>query len=239
LENGNRYEENMTREKFEREKTRLAIGDIHGRTFWKRHLDDDFSEFYILGDYFDSYDISFSQQRRNFIEICEAARQDPRIKLCLGNHDFHYVCDTGDERYSGFQAHNSIAIQKTLEENMDLLKIVYVTDDNYIISHAGLSATFMKKMQSRGVGTIEGINEAFAKNRNILLFDGYEVHGDDITQSPIWIRPKSLCSDPVAGYNQIVGHTPMEGIKEVFLPERNNIKIVFTDTGQPDMIYRF
>jgi hypothetical protein len=32
--------------------TRLAIGDIHGRTDWKKYLNEVFTEFYFTGDYF-------------------------------------------------------------------------------------------------------------------------------------------------------------------------------------------
>ena len=222
---------------------RLAIGDIHGRDYWKRWLDEDFSGFYFLGDYFDSWDIPCSRQRRNFIEICTAARGDPRIQLCLGNHDYHYLEQVKGQRYSGFQARNRSAISELLEENIDLLKVLYRTPDNYLISHAGLSATFMEKMKALGVTAVEGINEAFVKDRNILNFDGYEIHGDDSTQSPIWIRPQSLCSDLIPGYSQIVGHTPMYEIKELSLPDpadaNRHVTIVFIDTESVDLVYRF
>jgi hypothetical protein len=222
---------------------RLAIGDIHGRNHWKQYLKEDFSEFYILGDYFDSPVVSFSKQYRNFTEIVMAARRDSRIKLCLGNHDYHYLGKINNERYTGFQAANWFDIHEILEKNIDLLKIVYVTADNYVISHAGLSATFMNKMKSLGINTIGGINDAFTKDRKILIFNGTETHGDDITQSPIWIRPDSLCTDPIVGYNQIVGHTPMYEIEEVFIPNPENvnctIKIAFIDMGGIDLVYRF
>jgi hypothetical protein len=222
---------------------RLAIGDIHGRNDWERYLREDFSEFYILGDYFDSPDISFSRQRRNFSKICAAARQDPRIKLCIGNHDYHYMEKVNGQRYSGFQYRHCSEIAQILEQNISLLKVLYVTPDRYIISHAGLSATFMEKMNGCGVTRIEDINGAFEKDRNILNFDGYEIHGDDRTQSPIWIRPRSLCSDPVAAYSQIVGHTPMYEISEVSISdpagEGRRITITFINTESADLIYRF
>ena len=221
---------------------RLAIGDIHGRNYWKNYLHEDFSAFYILGDYFDSFNISFSRQCRNFAEICAAARRDSRIKLCLGNHDYHYLAGIS-ERYSGFQEKHRAAAGKILEENLDLLKVLYLTEDNYIISHAGLSSVFMEKMRNAGVDSVEGINGAFVKDRNILKFDGGEIHGDDLTQSPIWIRPRSLCSSPLPGYNQIVGHTPKPAIEEVSIPDdtdaQKSIKIVFINTELTDMVYWF
>ncbi|MDR2070222.1 MAG: metallophosphoesterase [Treponema sp.] len=218
---------------------RLAIGDVHGRDFWKRYIDEDFIEFYFVGDYFDSFDLPFVQQYRNFKEICERARKDRRIKLCLGNHDYHYLGTS--EMYSGYQEDHYYEIYQVLEQNIDLLKVVYVTADNYIISHAGVSAWFMKRMKIAGYPNVEDINQAFAKKRSILEFNGHDPFGDDITQSPIWIRPDSLEKQPVAGYNQIVGHTPMEEIRTITLPDskRRTITIAYIDTHDTASIYRF
>jgi hypothetical protein len=64
------------------------------------------------------------------------------------------------------------------------------------------------------------------------------IYGDDITQSPIWIRPSSLCEDPLSGYNQIVGHTPVRAISELAINEGKN-KVVLIDTYDTESIYRF
>ncbi|MDR1950229.1 MAG: metallophosphoesterase [Spirochaetaceae bacterium] len=226
---------------------RLAIGDVHGRNYWKHYLGEDFSEFYILGDYFDSFNVSFAKQFHNFEDICKAAREDPRIRLCLGNHDYHYLGHIYRQQYSGFQERHYSRINRILEDNIDLLKVVYVTHDNYIISHAGVSEVFMKKAERSGVHSVEEINKGFAEDRNILTFDGIDNTGDDITQSPIWIRPRSLRENPVAGYNQIVGHTPVYGIIECTVPAGNGpaagradaVKLVQIDTGDREEVYRF
>jgi hypothetical protein len=205
-------------------------------------LGEAFSEYYILGDYFDSFDKLFTTQYRNFADLCETVRQDGRIKLCLGNHDYHYLSGITEQRYSGFQDRNYDAINEILEANMDLLRVVYVTGDKYLISHAGVSAVFMKKMLKLGVTTAEGINEAFKADRNILTFDGMDISGDDVTQSPIWIRPRSLQRRPLAGYNQIIGHTPVRKIKEVTLSRGDTggrIRLAYIDTGDRESIYRF
>jgi hypothetical protein len=219
---------------------RLAIGDIHGRAFWKHYIEEDFNEFYFLGDYFDSFNLSFARQYRNFIEICRAARDDRRIKLCLGNHDYHYLRNV-TEMYSGYQEYNSFEINQILEQNIDLLKVVYVTEDNYIISHAGVSAWFMNRMKNAGYNNVEDINTAFNENRGVLNFNGDDPFGDDITQSPIWIRPASLEKQPLPHYNQIAGHTPMDNIQTVTLPDekQKTISITYIDTHDKESIYRF
>ncbi|MDR2098231.1 MAG: metallophosphoesterase [Spirochaetaceae bacterium] len=219
---------------------RLAIGDIHGRDFWKHYIHEDFKYFFLLGDYFDSHSLPFSVQYGNFTEILGTARADRRVKLCLGNHDYHYLKNVTDI-YSGYQREHRDEIREILENNMDILKIVYVTKDNYIISHAGVSAWFMERMKKAGFNDVEGINTAFNENRAILDFNGKNPFGDDITQSPIWIRPASLEKQPLPGYSQIVGHTPVREIRTVNLPGKPQkpISVTYIDTYDKESVYRF
>lgn len=188
----------------------ISIGDIHGKDCWKQLLDCEFDNCYFVGDYFDNYEgTSALEQINNFKEICAEARKNTRIHLCLGNHDFQYLRGN-KEQYSGFQFYARFDIRDALEENFDLLKIVYQQDD-YLISHAGISKTFLRNC------CIENpldINQRFVENRELLVFDGYNCYGDDVTQSPIWIRPNSLLKDKIEGYKQIVGHTRMNSIEE-------------------------
>ncbi|MDR2553112.1 MAG: metallophosphoesterase [Treponema sp.] len=215
---------------------RYAIGDVHGRSFWKQYVNDLWDEFYFTGDYFDTHDsrMDFKKQYNNFAEICAAARENSRIKLCLGNHDYHYLQGVRDQPYSGFQQKYALRIGKVLEENMDLIGVVYVTRDRYIISHAGVTAWFLKSI---GGTKPEDINRAFERDRNVLNFNGSDIYGDDITQSPVWVRPGSLRKDPLPGYSQIVGHTPVGSIREVEL--ENGGKLALIDTGGAESIYRF
>jgi hypothetical protein len=147
------------------------------------------------------------------------------------------------QEYSGFQAGELPEIQKALEENMDLIKVLYVTRDRIIISHAGVSTTFMIRMTARGVRKPEDINAAFLRDRNILTFSGINNYGDDITQSPIWIRPASLIKDHLAGYSQIAGHTEYSEIRVFTLkdasPGKKALTLVICDTGDRDLVYWF
>jgi hypothetical protein len=214
---------------------RLAIGDIHGRDFWKALLEEEASEYYFTGDYFDSFNVSFKRQYENFRELCRAARNDQRIKLCLGNHDYQYLRDIPFQRYSGFQERRYSKIQSVLEENMDLVQIVYDTPDYYLISHAGVSQTFMKRFD---LNTVADINGLFLTDRDFLAFDNTsdDPYGESVTQGPLWIRPASLEEDCLPRYSQIAGHTEMDEIAEVSLPD--NRKLIFIDTGGSGSAFR-
>jgi hypothetical protein len=213
---------------------RLAMGDIHGRPFWKHYLDENYTAYYILGDFFDSFDVPFAAQLRNFTEIVNAARQDGRIKLCLGNHDYHYIANDPYEQYSGYQRAKAAYIREILQAARDLLQIVYETDDHILLSHAGISKTFMRL---HGFKAPQEINERFRQDVSFLAFNGTECHGDDVTQGPLWIRPESLLRDHLAGYSQIVGHTPMFAIETYPLGDSHTLTVI--DTHDDESIYRF
>jgi len=188
-----------------------VIGDTHGRNTWKKFVDK-FDQFYFVGDYFDSRDnISSVSQIRNFREICDIARKDSRIHLCIGNHDFHYLRGINDQ-YSGYQHFSFIDIREALEENIDLIKPVYQNGD-YLISHAGISKTFL--YDELKLKDPLDINKSFDEYRPTLGFNGYDCYGDDVTQSCIWIRPRSLLKDKLDNYKQIVGHTHVEKINTI------------------------
>lgn len=210
-------------------KKRTAIGDTHGRRDWERFIDLDFDEFYFVGDYFDDYESTAAfQQIENFLKIVDYARRDSRIKLCLGNHDYHYLPGVED-RYSGYQAAGRWDITPALVSALDVLKPIYVTEDNYIISHAGVSQTFLNV---HGLTHPLDINEAFSRDKNILSWVGPNPYGDSVDNGPIWIRPKSLLEDKVPGFKQIVGHTQVQEIHTVE-------GVTFIDVGSSKEVFWF
>jgi len=189
-----------------------AIGDIHGKDVWKKYTDKPFDNFYFVGDYFDNYEETPTvTQIRNFREICDVARKDSRFHLCLGNHDFHYLKGI-NEQYSGYQFYTHFDIQEALEENIDLLKPVY-QNGNYLISHAGITKTFLYSVLK--LENPLDINACFEENRNCLKFNGYNQYGDDVTQGCTWVRPTSLLNDCLDNYKQIVGHTRFDEITTI------------------------
>jgi hypothetical protein len=214
---------------------RIVLGDIHGTTFWKKYKDTDFDELYILGDYFDRAPCPPARQIENFLEITAWAKNDARVRLCLGNHDYHYLLDDPLEIYSGFQKKYAARIHTVLIENQESLGIVYKSD-GLLISHAGISQTFL---DLHGIADPMDINEEFRKNPRFLVFCGFDASGNDITQGPLWIRPGALLSDPLPGYSQIVGHTPVEDITVEHPPDTGDISLYFINVAGRDKPFYF
>jgi hypothetical protein len=94
---------------------------------------------------------------------------------------------------------------------------------DYLFTHAGVSPVFMDQVFGSDDWSIESVvvdlNELFKYKPKAFQFNGFESSGDSPTQTPIWIRPRSLMSANKKhkkrlkkDYIQIVGHTQMQKI---------------------------
>ena len=199
-----------------------AIGDIHGRSEWKPIVAKGYDRVIFIGDYFDTHEnIQGKEQIENFKQIISYKEANPNIELLLGNHDFHYLRGI-EERYSGFQPDFYAQIQEVLVMalNMEFLKASHLEGD-ILFTHAGVTNTWAQILHHPE--NISGsINELFESNPQSLgftpcpkdKFPGYvDSTGDEICQSPIWVRPNSLLKDKFTGFRQVVGHTPQPKLR--------------------------
>lgn len=86
---------------------------------------------------------------------------------------------------------------------------VYIDDElKTIFSHAGVSKVWMEEiLKESDVHNINdyGLREEFGFTPN---WAG-DCYGNSTTQPPTWIRPETLCTCNVEGWDQVVGHTPV------------------------------
>jgi hypothetical protein len=135
--------------------------------------------------------------------------------LLFGNHDFHYL-ETASHPYSGFQRRYKGAISALLHDALDkgLMQMCYV-QEGFLFSHAGITKTWCA---ANGIAVQQlepAINALFLSRPQAFDFTpgpNFDMYGDDVTQTPIWVRPHSLMQDRVPGYTQVVGHTQQKGI---------------------------
>ncbi len=203
----------------------IVLGDTHGRSNWKLAVYQDKPDRVIfIGDYFDSFDISGVEQIANFKEIIKYKEDNPQVEviLLIGNHDHHYFPEVGYTGTSGFQRGIAPSITQVVDENRHHLQMAYGFD-NYLFTHAGISPVFMDEVFGENDWSIENVvvdlNEMFRYKPRAFDFNGFESSGDNTTQTPIWIRPRSLMAankkHPKGlkkDYIQIVGHTEMKRI---------------------------
>lgn len=193
----------------------IAIGDIHGREDWKAVFKTTRADQYVfIGDYFDTHGTETAhQQMENFKRIIETKKELPnKVTLLLGNHDFHYLKEAGDDRYSGFQDHHQEMIRDLLERAIveDQIQVAYEAD-GVLYTHAGVTKTWLKDHATQG--TALPINILFKNRPEAFRFakEGHSLHGDDPCQGPLWVRPDSLLGDKGVG-KQVVGHTQQEHV---------------------------
>lgn len=202
----------------------IAIGDIHGRDIWKKILaaERSFDKVVFIGDYFDSREmITRKKQIANFKDIIALKAANPlTVTLLVGNHDFHYLGSI-DDRYTGYNENAAYKITKLVDEafNKQQFQMCLIVD-NFLFSHAGLTKTWC----NNHLTITEFVDSKVLENEVNDLFycfpeqfvftegDNKDDAGNDVTQSPIWVRPNSLKVDKINDYIQIVGHTEQDEV---------------------------
>jgi hypothetical protein len=196
----------------------IALGDIHGRSSWQMILDkENYDRCIFIGDYLDSREgLSAELQLKNLEAILEFKRQNPTsTTLLLGNHDYHYLL-TNTERYSGFQPEIQAEAAHLFQPAIDTGLIQpCLTVENLLFSHAGVTKTWCTKNKVEMNDLQNSINQLLINRPDAFQFTygkNFSPYGDDIDQSPIWVRPNSLKEDMLDGYIQIAGHTTQNQI---------------------------
>jgi hypothetical protein len=202
--------------------TNIYIGDIHGKNIWKdivnKHADADNITF--VGDYFDSYDqFSALDEMNNLQDIINyKVSSKSNVTLLIGNHDIHYWPSVFYSFTSGYQVGASESIRNFLRDNKHHFKISH-SIGNVIVTHAGVSPQFLlDNGWKEGDDIVDFLNDLFYYKPDSFLFNGSNPYGDDVYQTPIWIRPKSLqminkkITFIKKDFIQIVGHTQQNAI---------------------------
>lgn len=209
-----------------------AIGDIHGRMKWKEIINKNpqVTKWVFIGDYFDVRNggVSGTRQIEIFKEILALKQAEPnKYILLFGNHDFHYIRNIGED-YSGYQAALAHDIGEVIHYAIDndLVQMCHLQGE-FFFSHAGLTKTWCEKYlgtRTPNLNVLEqGVNDLFKYQPKSFTFmnnvgENMDITGDDVTQSPIWVRPMSLKKDMVDGIRCVVGHTQVRqlGLNDQF-----------------------
>lgn len=203
----------------------VAIGDIHGKTIWKDIVEKekDADKIVFVGDFLDTFEnISRDAQVRNLKEVLEYKRENPeQIVILVGNHDYHYLPEVSrlGIYYSGFQGSILHMVTHLFSDSILNKEIVgcYLYD-NVLFTHAGVTKTWCENYYVNYDNLEESINNLLINNISSFGFQysdkrfSVNPYGDDIFQSPTWVRPESLIIDKLDDYIQVVGHTRMNSI---------------------------
>jgi len=199
----------------------IVLGDIHGHSSWKDVIaqEKEFDRIIFLGDYFDAFHVKIDTQVNNFLDILEFRKTSGKeVILLVGNHDHHYIREIGYSGTSGYQSLGKTLITPILDANRESLQLCYRMDE-YIFTHAGISEIFLNETYNKlwHIDNVHDLlNETFRENPLRFTFNGFNSYGDDMCQTPIWIRPRSLLrankDSVLKSLIQIVGHTAVSEI---------------------------
>lgn len=196
----------------------IALGDTHGRSFWKLIVHTQQPDRVVfIGDYFDSRDgISAEEQIKNFLEIVAYKQQHPdKVVLLIGNHDLSYWPGINGAAVSGYQHEHAAKIREVLLENADHLQMAY-DDGSFLYSHAGVGKQWLETNGWDGAESIaDFVNKVWKESPLTFEFTGFERTGDSTSQTPVWIRPASLIKTWQKDKNkptQVFGHTTVTKI---------------------------
>ena len=208
----------------------VAIGDIHGRDYWKQIIDQeqDADIFVFVGDYFDSFTIKGPDQINNFLDIIEFKKQSKvPVILLIGNHDYHYYPGIEDSGTSGYQTLMAPSIKHVVDDNKQHLQVAYQVGE-FVFTHAGLSSEWLDdNIVMWDVPNLAMyVNDLFYYQPQKLAYRSYKQvgstvygvggYGSETFQGPIWIRPKALMTANKKTLRnqiiQVVGHTPQDTI---------------------------
>ena len=185
----------------------IVIGDIHGHDSWKQIIvqEQTFDKVIFLGDYWDSFHVPVKQQLGNYLDIQKFRDNNPdTVITLLGNHDYHYIYPT---QYSGWKLNTKLLATPLLNEDLQSQKLPFVYRyEDILFSHAGVTNYWLREVAKCTLEELQ-FNEV-----QLRLFDwngrmGNDPYGDTISNSPLWVRPKSLKKDALLEHRQVVGHT--------------------------------
>lgn len=226
----------------------IVIGDLHGRDTWKYIVDHhglNDVRYIFLGDYVDTHEnIGWERQCDNLRALYTFKSEHPdKVVLLIGNHDLQYY-DNQLFGCSGFRMNTFRKANWMYKEMIDnkVMMPMFIDEFGNLFSHAGVSK-FWFDTWYENVTPDDVVSSGQYKLMSLgFSYDGdhTDPYGDDVHQGCTWIRPKSLVSNPIEGYRQFVGHTPMDKIthidniyfcdtlpKEyVKITEKNEVKII-------------
>ncbi|MCL2810202.1 MAG: metallophosphoesterase [Treponema sp.] len=218
------------------------ISDIHQTIYWRKLIDqvNDFDKIIFLGDEFDYWKNKWPLQMDNAENIIAFKKSNPdKIDLCWSNHATSYYLD---EQCSGYQRERAVDIKEFYTKYKDLYNVIYIYD-NWIFSHGGISAKWMKYCR---INNLSEINLLFKERPNFFRWVGPDGYGNNSNEGPLWIRIEALITNYVQGFNQAVGHTEndqpriVKKYKQLFVfcdtHDHNYLTVIDTGTNAVEFV---
>lgn len=208
----------------------LVLGDIHGRPYWQQIIEKENPDRVIfLGDYVTTHELYTPEmQLAELRAILNYKREHFDTTIILrGNHDLDGLGYYWARCYPvpGDAVRTQMLHTNPLgEEFLELsqwLHVETIGDHKVIFAHAGVTKEWMTqilKFDESIFGNPVALKEAIVSinemepSENFGFTGGrWDNYGTDPQQSCVWIRPDTLETHAVPGYDFVVGHTGTYG----------------------------
>ena len=196
---------------------RLIIPDIHHRTGKADMIlaAEPADEVYFLGDYQDDFFDTPAMARSTALWTRKQIEAGHR--LLWGNHDLPYGFLQARHDCPGYETDKAKAVAKVLTpDHWKRLRLWYIIEDGprpWILSHAGIErpwipegadpVSFLRQLEAEA---LEGLYEK-GQSHPLFYYCSGARGGRDPYSGPLWMDWGDF--RPIAGINQIVGHTPL------------------------------
>lgn len=216
----------------------LVVGDLHGKNCWQDIKVNEYDKIIFLGDYVDGDTHSDEEVYINLQNIClfKELHLD-KVVLLLGNHDIQYRHYPA-YRCSGFRMSMANALADFFNHHAHLFQLAYQLN-NFLFTHAGLSNAwyryFKAYVESHPINynlqhfhTLADALNALEKTpyrevlHQISFYRGGPAEHGGIT----WADKQELLHDPLTGYHQVVGHTPVPYVERVNVDTDTSVTFV-------------
>ena len=204
----------------------LCIGDVHGRQFWKKAVEDNIDKvdkIIFIGDYLDSYPwegITRKDAIRNFQEIIDFKSENKdKVILLLGNHDLPYIDKRNFDSRSRYDSSNAYHIEEMFRSHRSLFQLAHeelISDKRYLFTHAGLQkGWYDNNKKIIGELTVENLNKLLDVPHGIrsLCEASWLRGGTDKFGSIVWNDLRDMHSrinQDIPWEYQIFGHTMLD-----------------------------
>jgi hypothetical protein len=188
----------------------IAIGDIHGKTVWRKIVDKTSADVIVfVGDFVIIKQWLFnSELRLNLEEIIHFKKANfKRVRLLVGNHDVPYVY--GDVTMSKLV---SPRMGKLYRDNFDCFDVAF-QHNQYLFTHAGISKGWFTRhenlLESCAENTLASKLNAIHRSKNypVLHERGWQRGGQFAFGGITYADKSETECNGLDGFVQIVGHT--------------------------------
>lgn len=193
-----------------------VIGDLHGKSCWKKLLEgkfDSIDKIVFMGDYSDDSWVTFSDEEivNNLKEVIEFKKNhNDNVELLVGNHDFQYI--VGYPTASRYRKSYAKEMHKIFNDNTDIFKIIHIEND-HIFTHAGITNGWIDYIKNKyeikdiNINNVyDVVNIVYKNDKDDCNIASFRRGGINEFAGILWSDVQDLFDDAWTGCNQVVGH---------------------------------